>query len=132
MELTLRVATYSPESKRKKKPKAKKQARSARRTEKTRRVETPADADAALEVEAPRVPPAIAAIEEALRAWRLQEARRLGIPAFRIFSDQTLRAIAQRRPQTAAELLAIPGIGMNSVEKYGRQIYRVLGERRGL
>jgi DNA topoisomerase-3 len=78
------------------------------------------------------VPAAVAAVEEALRAWRLQEARRLGIPAFRIFSDTTLRAIAQRRPQTAAELLAIPGIGMNAVEKYGRQIYRILGEKRGL
>lgn len=64
--------------------------------------------------------------EEALRAWRLGEARRRGVPAFRIFTDQTLRAIAQRRPASAAELLAIPGIGINTVEKYGRQIYRIL------
>jgi superfamily II DNA helicase RecQ len=67
-------------------------------------------------------------VEEALRAWRLQEARRLGVPAFRIFSDQALRAIAQARPATAAELLAVPGIGLSAVEKYGRQIYRILGE----
>ena len=64
-------------------------------------------------------------VEEALRSWRLQEARRRGVPAFRIFSDQTLRAIAQRRPAKAADLIAIPGIGMSAVEKYGRQIYQI-------
>lgn len=64
-------------------------------------------------------------VEEALRSWRLLEARRRGVPAFRIFSDQTLRAIAQRRPAKAADLIAIPGIGMSAVEKYGRQIYRI-------
>jgi superfamily II DNA helicase RecQ len=41
------------------------------------------------------------------------------VPAFRIFNDQTLRAIAQRRPAKAAELLAVPGIGISAVEKYG-------------
>jgi superfamily II DNA helicase RecQ len=47
------------------------------------------------------------------------------VPAFRIFNDQTLRAIAQRRPAKAAELLAVPGIGISAVEKYGRQIYGI-------
>ena len=64
-------------------------------------------------------------IIEALRSWRLVEARRQGVPAFRIFSDLTLRAIAQRRPEKAAELLAVPGIGASAVEKYGREIYRI-------
>ena len=65
-------------------------------------------------------------VEEALRVWRLAEARRLGVPAFRVFSDQALRAIAAKLPGTAAELLAIPGIGISTVEKYGAQIYRIL------
>jgi DNA topoisomerase III len=64
-------------------------------------------------------------IEDALRGWRLQEARRRGVPAFRLFSNQTLRAIAQRRPAKAAELIALPGIGMSAVEKYGQHIYRI-------
>jgi DNA topoisomerase-3 len=64
-------------------------------------------------------------VEEALRTWRLFEARRRGMPAFRIFSDQTLRAIAKRRPTKAADLLAVAGIGLSAVEKYGRQIYRI-------
>jgi DNA topoisomerase-3 len=69
-------------------------------------------------------------VEEALRAWRLTEARRRSVPAFRIFTDQALRAIAEMRPASAVELLAIPGIGISTVEKYGRQIYRILGEAR--
>ena len=67
------------------------------------------------------------AVEDALRAWRLGEAKRRGVPAFRIFSDATMRAIAKARPQTAGELLAIPGIGMHTIEKYGAQIYRLVG-----
>jgi superfamily II DNA helicase RecQ len=64
-------------------------------------------------------------IEEALRSWRLVEARRRGVPAFRIFSDYALRAIAERRPGKDAELLAVPGIGASTVQKYGQQIYRI-------
>ena len=75
-------------------------------------------------------PAADSALEEALRAWRLAEAKRLGVPAFRIFGDQTLRSLAARRPATTAELLAIPGIGMNIVTKYGAQLFRVLHEGR--
>ncbi len=67
-------------------------------------------------------------IEAALRAWRLAEAKRLGFPAFRIFSDQVLRAIAAGQPKTERELLAVAGVGMNIVKKYGPQLYRVIGE----
>jgi len=56
----------------------------------------------------------------------MAEAKRRGVPAFRIFNDQVLRAMASRRPATARELLAIPGIGISTVEKYGAQIYRIL------
>ena len=67
-------------------------------------------------------------VEDALRRWRMAEAKRRGMPAFRIFSDQVLKAVAARRPATAAELLAIPGLGIGTVEKYGAQIYRLLHE----
>jgi DNA topoisomerase-3 len=66
----------------------------------------------------------------ALRAWRLAEAKRRGVPAFRILTDAALEGIAESRPETAAELLAIPGIGISTVEKYGAQIYRLLHEGR--
>ena len=67
-----------------------------------------------------------ARLEAALRAWRLAEARRRGLPAFRIFNDRTLRALAASRPATTEGLLAIPGIGISKLEKYGRDICRVL------
>ena len=45
-------------------------------------------------------------------------------------SDRVLLAIAENEPATAAELLAIPGIGIKLVEKYAAQIYRILDESR--
>jgi superfamily II DNA helicase RecQ len=70
-----------------------------------------------------------AALQTTLRNWRLAEAKRRGVPAFRIFSDKVLEAMATTRPETAAELLAIPGIGISIVEKYGAQLYRLLHVR---
>ncbi len=72
-----------------------------------------------------------ARLEAALRAWRLTEARRRGLPAFRIFSDRTLRDLAASHPVTSEELLAIPGIGISTLEKYGKDISRVLRENGG-
>jgi superfamily II DNA helicase RecQ len=67
-------------------------------------------------------------LQDGLRAWRVSEAKRLGIPAFRVFPDSVLQAIAERRPQTAAELLAISGIGLRTVEKYGALIFRLVAQ----
>jgi DNA topoisomerase III len=67
-------------------------------------------------------------VEGALREWRMSEARRRRLPAFRIFSDKTLGAIARQRPRTAHELLAISGIGIATVEKYGQQIYLLVND----
>ena len=50
-----------------------------------------------------------AAVEEALRAWRLAEARRLGVPAFRIFTDRALSGLVDLRPGTSSEMLCRPG-----------------------
>jgi DNA topoisomerase-3 len=68
--------------------------------------------------------------EKMLREWRTGLARRQGVPAFRIMSDKVLLAIANKLPRTAAELLAVPGIGLAAVEKHGAQIYRILNEVR--
>jgi superfamily II DNA helicase RecQ len=67
-----------------------------------------------------------ARLENALRAWRLTEAKRRNMPAFRIFGDRTLRNIANSFPRTDSDLLAVPGIGMGTVEKYGAQIFRLV------
>jgi DNA topoisomerase-3 len=63
-----------------------------------------------------------------MKAWRLAEAKRRGVPAFRILTDAALRAIVDARPATARELLALPGIGISFVEKYGAQVFRLLHE----
>jgi DNA topoisomerase-3 len=61
----------------------------------------------------------------------MAQAKRQAVPAFRVMTDKVLTAIASKRPKTAAELLAIPGISIGSVEKYGAQIYRILNESEG-
>jgi DNA topoisomerase-3 len=66
-----------------------------------------------------------------LKAWRRALAAKLSVPAFRIMSDRVLLAIAEEQPKTAAELLAISGVGMKLVERYGAQIYKILNESRG-
>ena len=65
--------------------------------------------------------------EIALREWRMNEAKRKGIPAFRILSDRALAAIAQRKPRSNKELLDVPGVGPKIVESFAAQIFRVLG-----
>ena len=72
------------------------------------------------------LPPETSEAEKALKAWRLAEAKRQGVPAFRVMTDRSLRAIAEERPQTTNALLAIQGIGLHGVEKYGAAIFRVL------
>jgi DNA topoisomerase-3 len=67
-----------------------------------------------------------------LKAWRRALATKQSVPAFRIMSDRVLLAIAEKEPKSAAELLAIPGIGIKLVEKYAAQIYRILDESRSL
>ena len=72
-----------------------------------------------------------APLEQALRSWRLEEARKKRIPAFRIFSDRVLRAIAEDRPTTLSDLTAIPGVGLKLAEKYAKHIFRIVGENAG-
>jgi len=65
-----------------------------------------------------------------LRGWRRALAVKRGVPAFRIMSDRVLLAIAEKEPKTAVDLLAIPGIGIKLVDKYGTQICRIVAESR--
>ncbi|RRA48411.1 ATP-dependent DNA helicase RecQ [Acidipila sp. EB88] len=65
---------------------------------------------------------AAAALEERLRAWRKAEAQKLGQPAFCIFPDKTLRAIAEEQPRSEDDLLAIAGLGPAKITKFGEGI----------
>ena len=69
-------------------------------------------------------------IEQALRAWRLSEAKRKRVPAFRIFGDRVLLSIATTAPRNEEELLAVQGIGPGIVKKYGAHIFRLIAASR--
>jgi ATP-dependent DNA helicase RecQ len=64
---------------------------------------------------------------EALRLWRLAEARAQSIPPYVIFHDSVLRDIAAMRPATLDELAQIKGVGASKLERYGRLVLGVLG-----
>ncbi len=56
---------------------------------------------------------------EKLRVLRKRLADERGVPAYIVFNDRVLRAMAEDRPATAAELLAISGVGPKKLERYG-------------
>ena len=60
-----------------------------------------------------------------LKAWRAEIAREHNLPAFVIFHDATLRAIAERAPQSPRDLEGIAGIGVKKLEAYGAEVLRV-------
>ena len=63
---------------------------------------------------------------EALRAWRAETAREQGVPAYIVFGDATLRALAEHRPRSLADLDGITGIGAKKREAYGESVLAVL------
>ncbi|WP_438854119.1 DNA helicase RecQ [Agromyces sp. M3QZ16-3] len=72
--------------------------------------------------------PRDAELFEALRAWRASEAREQGVPAYIVFGDATLRAVAVRRPSGVADLDGISGIGAKKLDAYGEALVRVVAE----
>ena len=60
-----------------------------------------------------------------LKAWRAEIAREHNLPAFVIFHDATLRAIAERAPQSLRDIEGIAGIGVKKLEAYGAEVLRV-------
>ena len=62
----------------------------------------------------------------ALKAWRAEVAREHNLPAYVIFHDATLAAIAQRAPQSLDDLQGISGIGAKKLEAYAQEVLRVV------
>ncbi|MGK5548711.1 ATP-dependent DNA helicase UvrD2 [Streptomyces sp. URMC 127] len=62
------------------------------------------------------------ALYERLRDWRAAEAGRLGQPAYCIFTDKTLLAIAEAVPGTEAELARISGVGGRKLGSFGADV----------
>ena len=62
-----------------------------------------------------------------LKAWRATVAKEHNLPAFIIFHDSTLVALAVRQPQNLADLQGVPGVGQKKREAYGPQVLAALG-----
>ena len=62
----------------------------------------------------------------ALKAWRAEVAQEHNLPAYVIFHDATLAAIAQRAPQTIDDLQGISGIGAKKLEAYADDVLKVV------
>ncbi len=65
---------------------------------------------------------------ETLRALRRDLAEARGVPAYVIFNDRTIRALAKVRPSTEEGLLVIPGIGAAKRRRYGDQLLSAIRE----
>lgn len=64
----------------------------------------------------------------ALKALRKRIADGKQLPAYIVFSDATLRAMAERGPRTDFELLGIPGVGPKKLAEYGEEFLKLLRE----
>jgi DNA helicase-2/ATP-dependent DNA helicase PcrA len=62
-----------------------------------------------------------------LRAWRKQRADTESVPAYVVFTDATLEALAEVRPTTREAMLRINGIGPSKLEKYADDVLAILG-----
>jgi ATP-dependent DNA helicase RecQ len=64
----------------------------------------------------------------ALKAWRGEVARAHNLPAYVIFHDATLAAIAALAPRSLDDLQGVSGIGAKKLEAYGDEVLRVISE----
>ncbi|WP_208622004.1 RQC domain-containing protein, partial [Streptomyces recifensis] len=78
---------------------------------------------------AAELPAELVPVFEALRAWRAEQAKEQGVPAYVIFHDATLREIATSRPRSVAELGTLNGVGEKKLATYGEGVLAVLEAR---
>ncbi len=67
---------------------------------------------------------------ESLRAWRKATADAAGVPAFVVFTDATLQAIAELQPRSQAELGTVSGVGPAKLDRYGADVLAVVAAHR--
>jgi DNA helicase-2/ATP-dependent DNA helicase PcrA len=71
--------------------------------------------------------PADRPLFDALRIWRTQRAKAAGVPAYVIFDDKTLVAVATRRPRDPHALRSVPGIGPVKSERFAGEVLEIVG-----
>jgi DNA helicase II / ATP-dependent DNA helicase PcrA len=70
------------------------------------------------------------ALFDRLRTWRSERAAADKVPAYVVFTDATLTAIAEVRPPDAATLIRIPGIGQAKLDKYADEVLQICASTR--
>ena len=81
-----------------------------------------------LGVEAPERVAADDPVMKALKAWRLERARKDEVPAFVVFHDSTLEEIARQRPTELWQLAKVSGVGPSKLERYGDDLLATLSD----
>ncbi|MFB7107336.1 HRDC domain-containing protein, partial [Streptomyces hydrogenans] len=69
---------------------------------------------------------------ERLHAWREERARALGQPAYCVFTEKTLMAIAERVPATGGELAVIAGVGARKLDRFGAEVLSICAGEEGV
>ena len=64
-----------------------------------------------------------------LKDWRLRTSKEMSVPAYVVFTDNTLIAIAETLPTDDAALVAIPGIGARKLEQFGPDVLALVKGR---
>lgn len=70
------------------------------------------------------------ALLEALKDWRTRTASTASVPAFVVFTDATLQAVAEAAPRDRGELLRISGVGAVKADRYGAGLLQVIAGHR--
>jgi superfamily II DNA helicase RecQ len=63
---------------------------------------------------------------ERLKGWRRERAKADGVPAYVVFHDATLAAIAQQQPRSRASLACISGVGPAKLERYADEVLELV------
>ncbi|ROQ95965.1 Rep family ATP-dependent DNA helicase [Streptomyces sp. 2132.2] len=70
-------------------------------------------------------------IYERLREWRAGQAKEQGLPAYCVFTDKTLVAIAEAQPSEEGELSMISGVGRRKLDRYGAEVLAICAGQEG-
>ncbi|MFB6582573.1 ATP-dependent DNA helicase UvrD2 [Streptomyces sp. NPDC056402] len=62
---------------------------------------------------------------ERLREWRAAQSKEQGLPAYCVFTDKTLMAIAEAAPSAEGELSMISGVGGRKLDRYGADVLAI-------
>ncbi|MHC6177137.1 ATP-dependent DNA helicase UvrD2 [Glutamicibacter sp. X7] len=66
---------------------------------------------------------------ETLKGWRLEVAQANAVPAFVVFTDATLMALAEDKPSSMQELGKVPGVGRSKMERYGQAVLDLIAQQ---